>query len=649
MLRMQVLGHASVRGEVKGYLRSSGALQIEEVSLDEAGKERPSAPSGHAASAFEAAESAIGFLSGFSPAPSMIEKLSGGPIETTPEEVHRLENEHPVFDAARRCDELRVRIRSAEDRLERSRLVVSQLAPWSSLSIDLGDAGTELCTVEFWTLPGKNAPSILDLVEREVPLSSVETAGEHGGRTHAAVIVVRSESERVAELLKEHGGVRVTFSGLEGGPARIIEAERESWPRIEEEIRSARDEAASMAGWLDGLRVLSDHYRELMGLEEIEPDIFRTDSAFVIEGWVRARDRKRLERGLSGRFDETELSFREPREDEEVPIALSNRPVLAPYEFVTTLYGRPRYGETDPTPMLAPFFVLFFAMCLTDAGYGITLAALSGFALLRFRPSGGAAKLFRVLLMGGLVTAAVGLLAGGVFGLGAEHFPSWLRGIVLIDPLKEPMKMLNISFLLGLVHMIFGMGISMKANLEAGLVSDAIFGDLAWMIFIAALAPLGYAGILGGEVPPAVMDLSVYASIAMAAVILFTGGRAHRSPVKRLLGGLVKFYDVVGYFGDVLSYARLLALGLATSAIALAVNDIARMVTGLPWYTGYVAMVLILVGGHLFNLAVNTLGSFVHSGRLQYLEFFSKFFRGGGKEFRPYRSDRRYSVLRDSD
>jgi V/A-type H+-transporting ATPase subunit I len=117
----------------------------------------------------------------------------------------------------------------------------------------------------------------------------------------------------------------------------------------------------------------------------------------------------------------------------------------------------------------------------------------------------------------------------------------------------------------------------------------------------------------------------------------------------KVLGGLIKFYDVVGYFGDVLSYARLLALGLATSAIALAVNDIAAMVKGMPYYIGYIAMVVILIGGHLFNLAVNTLGSFVHSARLQYLEFFGKFFHGGGVEFKPFKSERKYSVLKDSD
>jgi V/A-type H+-transporting ATPase subunit I len=189
----------------------------------------------------------------------------------------------------------------------------------------------------------------------------------------------------------------------------------------------------------------------------------------------------------------------------------------------------------------------------------------------------------------------------------------------------------------------------MRADLRAGLVADALFDDIAWIIFIAALAPLGFAGILGGTVPPAIIRVATWISLGCAAVIFLTGGRKQKSFIMKVLGGLVKFYDIVGYFGDVLSYARLLALGLATSAIALAVNDIAAMVKGMPYYIGYVMMALILIGGHLFNLAVNTLGSFVHSARLQYLEFFGKFFHGGGAEFKPFRSERKYSVLKDPD
>jgi V/A-type H+-transporting ATPase subunit I len=287
-------------------------------------------------------------------------------------------------------------------------------------------------------------------------------------------------------------------------------------------------------------------------------------------------------------------------------------------------------------------------MCLTDAGYGVALAALSAFILLKFRPSGGAAKLMRLLFIGGVVTAVVGVLAGGIFGLGSDSIPA-IRRFVLVNPLKEPMKILNISFLLGLVHMIFGMGISMVRKFRRGMITDALFDNLFWILFLIFLAPLGYSAILGGEVTAGITYWSVRGSIVLAALIFLTGGRKKDSFIMKILGGLVGFYDVVGYFGDVLSYARLLALGLATSAIAIAVNDIASMVTGMPLFLGYIAAGLILIGGHAFNLAVNTLGGFVHSARLQYLEFFSKFFSGGGEPFEPFRSERRHTSLTNYD
>ncbi|MCD6379483.1 V-type ATP synthase subunit I, partial [bacterium] len=384
-------------------------------------------------------------------------------------------------------------------------------------------------------------------------------------------------------------------------------------------------------------------------LTEIENRFYHTVSTVLIEGWIRALDRKNLEKSLSSNFDDIEFAFREPLDDEEPPIHLDNNAVVRPSEFVTTLYGRPIYSEVDPTPLLAPFFILFFAMCLSDAGYGITLAAFAGVIILKFKPSGGFALLMKLLFAGGIVTAVVGVLSGGIFGIGEESFPPFMRQFILVNPLKEPMKMLNISFVMGLVHMLFGMGIKMRAKIKEGMIADAMFDNFCWIIFLIALAPLGYSIILGGYMPDVVMWWSKKIALIFVFIIFVTGGRKKKSFIKKILGGLVGFYDVVGYFGDVLSYARLLALGLATSAIAIAVNDIARMVIGMPFYVGYLAAALILLGGHTFNLAVNTLGGFVHSARLQYLEFFSKFFTGGGKGFQPFRNERQHSIIKKQD
>lgn len=648
MLKMQLLGHSSIKGDLKKYLRARGVVEVIAVESGAAGA-AASDPSRNLEAGLESAESALEFLSAYETPRSFFEKLSAGPLETSDEESAELARRVSVTEFSDRCTGLQAESRSAMDDLARSRGVVSSLEPWTGLDVQMEALRAGDYTVEFWSFSEKTAADVLEEAAESFPLAVFETVASTGGRRYVAAIVSDGDAEELGDMLKERGCSMSSFEGLEGTPSEIIEKEKASWAKYEKAVGESDEEARRHAGSSDDLRMLSDYYREAIGLEEVDDRMSTTDATFLMEGWVRALDRSWLVRELGERFEEVEVSFREPLEEEEPPVHLDNRAVTRPYEFVTTLYGRPVYREGDPTPLLAPFFVFFFAMCLTDAGYGLTLAALSAFVLLKFKPKGGVKNLFDLLFAGGLVTAAVGIIAGGVFGLGVDSFPGWLQPFVLINPLEEPIKMLNISFLMGIVHILFGIGVRMRANLRAGLFSDAFFDDLAWMIFIAALAPLGYAGILGGQAPPSVVRGATYVSLAVAAVILVTGGRKQKKPVMKFLGGLLKFYDVVGYFGDVLSYARLLALGLATSAIALAVNDIAAMVKGMPYYIGYVVMVVILIGGHTFNLAVNTLGAFVHAARLQYLEFFGKFFRGGGAEFRPLRSERKYSVLKDHD
>ena len=647
MLKVQLLGHDAVRDGVKRFLRGLGLVEVTDVDL-----ERPESLFDEESVREyeyrrEQVESCLDFLEPYAGKRSFFEKMGAGPIVTTPDDLEELDRSGFAQEIWERCSGLEKRLREARDGYARSRELVHTLAPWASIGVPFGSLSTDRFVVRFWTIPEREAPVAFEALEEAMPCTEAVVCAEERGRAFAAVIVAKEDLEKLEERLKAVGGVEHSFGDLSGTPSYVIESELASHRSIEEMIEAVEGEAKELARERDKLLMLLDHYIERAGLGSIEKHFHRTKSTFVVEGWLRAADRRVFERRIRDRFEDIELYFRPPEEGEEPPIDLVNRPLANSYEFVTTLYGRPVYRETDPTPLLAPFFILFFALCLTDAGYGLALSAVSALILIRFKPSGGAAKLMRLLFMGGIVTAAVGIVTGGVFGIETSQFPEALRGLILINPLEEPMKMLNIAFLLGLFHMLFGMGIRMVSNFRSGLLGDALFGDLLWILFLVVLAPLGFSAILGGYVPDQLLFWSKRASILIAALIFLSGGRGEKGIVKRFFKGLIGFYDVVGYFGDVLSYARLLALGLATSAIALAVNGIAAMVKGLPFYTGYIAAALILVLGHGFNMAVNTLGAFVHSGRLQYLEFFSKFFTGGGREFRPFRHERRHSVVKE--
>jgi V/A-type H+-transporting ATPase subunit I len=263
----------------------------------------------------------------------------------------------------------------------------------------------------------------------------------------------------------------------------------------------------------------------------------------------------------------------------------------------------------------------------------------------KMQPGSGGQRLMQLLFLGGIATAIVGFLTGGWFGIEPQSLPGWLRGAILINPLEEPMKMLNVVFVFGILQIFAGLAIKMVAEFKEGRWLDGILDQLVWILFLGFLAPLGYSFILGGDVPAHLSDLAGKGAMVSGLVVVATGARKNPNPIMKVLGGVLKLYDVVGYFGDVLSYARLLALGLATGAIAMAINGVAQMAMGIP-LAGPIAAVFVIIGGHLFNVAVNTLGGFVHSGRLQYLEFFSKFFQGGGSAFDPFRVEKKYSIVR---
>lgn len=645
MLKMQLLGHASIKEEIKLFLREAGVIHVTDVSLDEKRNEFEEEKVRETEKLLEQTEETLAFLDEYSEKLSFAQRLSKRPMVTSPEEVDKIEHDVPVDVMYEECNTIQTAVRKVRDDLARGKELVRTLEPWRDLTVSFESLSTENYEVQFWSFPEKTVESVFGRAEEPFTYVQFDEVSRIGGRSYMAVILPRERGEVVGEALKELGGFRFSTEKLTGTPSEIIDAERNRWGALEKEITKAQDRARKLAAERDDLLILSDHYRESIGLGSVERHFHQTDSTFLMEGWIRTLDRKRLEKDLHARYRDIEVSFREPLNDEEPPISLENKGVVQPYEFVTTLYGRPVYREIDPTPLLAPFFILFFALCLTDAGYGLTLAAVSALVIVKLKPRGGLGLLFRLLFMGGIITAIVGFITGGIFGIEAESLPPFIQRFVFINPLEEPMTMLNIAFLMGLVHILFGMGIKMAANVRAGLVADAVFDNLFWILFLIALAPLGYSAILGGEIPPEVSFWSSRAALVLAAGIFITGGRKQKNIIAKFFKGLIGFYDIVGYFGDVLSYARLLALGLATSAIALAVNGIAEMVSGLPYYTGYVAAVLVLVLGHAFNLAVNTLGAFVHSGRLQYLEFFSKFFAGGGKEFRPFKTERNYSIL----
>jgi len=658
MRKLQILAHRSAKTEIVGALREGGVLHISEPEDVESARTGEGQASERRAreQALIAGLSKLEYLRTYlrphAPKKKPLESMFNPKLMLTREELESLRSGFDIDQLYDEVASMEGAIRSAEAEISRKEALAEELSHWSGLGLPVEEL---VDTHRVRVTPIRVESSRFERLEEELPneaTGGVIEVSRSGSSVVAVALHMKERDAEASSVLKRHGVRVVDLSGAKGTPeeaaaALLGEAEAQR-ARIEE----SRAAAAAVAARYDDVLALHDETAEELAKVAVEESFAGTRETFLVEGWIRSRDEAPLRERLNALSSEMHVTARDPEAGEGVPIDLRNNAAVAPFEFVTTLYGRPLYWEFDPTPLLAPFFVLFFGLCVSDAGYGLVLAAVTFLFMRKMQPGGGR-QLMQLLFMGGLATAAVGAVTGGWFGIDASQLPPWLDALrIRIDtgeffnPLKHPMRMLDFVFLLGIVQIFAGLAIKMVADFQERRWVDGILDQLVWIIFLAFLAPLGADFILGKELPGELMSIARTGAMVSGLVVVATGARKNRNPVMKVLGGVLKLYDVVGYFGDVLSYARLLALGLATGAIAMAINGVAEMAGGIP-VVGIVAAVIVLIAGHLFNLAVNCLGGFVHSARLQYLEYFSKFFQGGGREFTPFRDGRRYSVIRE--
>ena len=312
---------------------------------------------------------------------------------------------------------------------------------------------------------------------------------------------------------------------------------------------------------------------------------------------------------------------------------------MEPFEAVTNLYSRPDPSGIDGTPYMTPFYILLFGMMLSDTGYGLLLL-IGGYLFLKLKKPGGMMGSFaKVITWGGLSTVIWGFLTGTFFGLDfdvifgtTDVFP------ILVDPMSDPIMMLILCFGLGVLHILFGVSLKIKMSFDAGDWQTAVFDNLSWILIIIGLIMFAGASAVQG-LPPVVSKIGLVLAVIGAVMILLFKGRAKKNVFSRTVSGLGELYQVTSYLSDILSYARLFALGIATGVIASVFNQLCGMLMGSPniilKILGTLIACVLLVGLHLFNLAINTLGAFVHCARLQYVEFYGKFYEAGGRTFQP--------------
>lgn len=522
---------------------------------------------------------------------------------------------------------------------DRCAAAVKQLTPFEAMDVALEDIKPTR-TAYFLTglIKAENAEAL-----REAGVM-IDTFGS-SGRVAALAAVPKNSPEETTALLKEKGFGEVSLPEIAGTPAENLERLGQEAEAAELALKEKADAVAALAEKADVLKKGLDGALIEEASAKAKCELFATRETFSFEGWTRSDEADKLDGIISSVAEVYYLEMRDPFDEEQPPTCCKNNKFFAPFEFITNMYSPPDPRGFDPTVVMAPFYLLFFGLMMGDTGYGIVMSIAAALFIKLKKPEGGTGQVARILFWGGLSTAVFGLLTGTFFGMNwydlfGESFP-----FPLLDPMKDQMTAIIVYCGLGFGQIIAGMIVSIVLHLKKGDWQTALFDIGSWL-FIFAGAGLAF-GLKGWAV------YIGYGLIAIGVLMLIIfGGRAKKG-FGRILGGFGKLYDITGFLSDVLSYSRVFALGLATGAMGYAFNlvvSIVRdMLKGIPFVGGilsFVVAALLLVALHGFCVAINALGAFIHCARLQFIEYYNRFYTPGGKLFAPLGIKTKYNKVK---
>lgn len=390
------------------------------------------------------------------------------------------------------------------------------------------------------------------------------------------------------------------------------------------------------------LELLCDNYTFRMDIIRAEANFAKTSKTFVLESFTPASCAEEVEKIINKTTQNVALTFYDVEEGDCPPTLLKNNPVVTPYESITNTYSAPSYYEADPNPFVAFFYFIFFGIMLGDAGYGLLLA-VACFVLTRFvKMEKGVKSLLLVFAMGGLSAVVWGLLFGGIFSIDGVMKP------LLFSPMEDPISMLILCFALGLLQIFVGMGFQAHDLIKHGHAADAVYDIFSWYIIFAGAGVAVLPMFVGGM--PEVMTKIGIVILAIGVLVLMFGGAVRGKGIfGRIIGAVKPLYGIVNYFSDVMSYSRLFGLCLASGVIGLVFNTLAGVITDMLPGVGVVFAIIILLIGHTLNLAIGLLGIYVHDSRLQFIEFFGRFYHGGGKLFTPLGMKLKYVTIKKQE
>ena len=535
------------------------------------------------------------------------------------------------------------RIRRIGSEESRERAVIESLVPWLELDLPLDVDGTERSSVLLGSVPIKMP---LDKVREAIAAVTEESelfeVSSDKKASYMMIVCAKEALGEIQEALRAVDFTAQSFTGLSSSAKQCTARCNAALEKLAREKAACEASIVEKAERRDELKLAADRLEAKLAMSEAGDLSLTTDDVTVMQGWVPAEKEAALEELLSG-YDCAWECEDPPEEDyPEVPVSLKNNKLTNALNMVTEMYSLPAYGTVDPNPLMAPFFILFYGLMMADIGYGLIMIAAAIVAMRKIRPRGGSLAFCQLLLYGGIATAAMGVLTGAFFSdipYQLVHLfnpkSTWPGLWHLFSPEYDSELVLYGSLVLGMLHLNTGMVVSAVQKIKKGDKAGALFeeGSL-WILLVGAL-------LLATDMLLVKNSALHYAAIAILAVggvmLLFGAGRNAKGFGKVTAAFGCIYNTATGWFGDVLSYSRIMALMLAGGVVGKVFNTVAIM----PAQSGGVnvgtmlAFVVIFVLGHAINFALNLLGCYVHDLRLQCLEFFGKFYADGGKPFRP--------------